>query len=131
MMGLVTIAIALQAAAPLPPPPPSYDPALIFFDRGSAQISIEGRRVAAWIAKDVRARPRQCVDVFGYADVKEGSEVAKRKLADSRAVAVRQLLISLGVRAAAIAANGRADRFPLVETSNAQNQRATIMPCER
>lgn len=107
--GSITADARVTVTAPPPPPPPAKPTATIeelfrtnvrdaFFDYDRADIRADAQDNLARTAEFLRQNPSVRVTIEGHAD-ERGSTEYNLALADRRAQATRQFLISLGISA--------------------------------
>ena len=99
----------------------------VSFAFGGAELTAAGQARVAEIAADLRAK--QTIDqlrVVGHTD-RIGSDAANDALSLQRAEAVRQVLVSNGIPAAQVQAQGRGKRDPLVQCE--QTDRSELISC--
>ena len=109
------------AAAPAPPPPPPPAPrfekytlsATELFAFDSAELRSPQPRLDEVVAALGRNREVNDIDITGYTD-RIGSETYNQKLSERRAVAVKTYLVSKGVDASRLKAQGRGEANPVV-----------------
>lgn len=81
-------------------PPPAVNPVpatyYVFFERWSADLSLDARGVLAGAARDAKRVSARHVRVVGYTDP-EGDRIANEKLAKERAQRVATALVAQGV----------------------------------
>jgi len=105
-------------------------PATLTFEEGSASVKPEFDATLREIAREVKARGKTFVDVFGHTDL-SGSPQVNQALSDKRAAAVASYLAGHGVAKARIASKGLGETAPLYnpetsDTEKAANRRVEI-----
>ncbi len=128
----------ITVEAPAPPPPPARPTATIeelfranvrdaFFDYDRADIRADGQDALARTAEFLRQNPQVKVTVEGHAD-ERGSTEYNIALAERRALAARQFLVSLGISADRMETVSYGKERPFCTESNEncwqQNRRA-------
>ncbi len=116
-----------DALAALPPRATSYT---VYFMLGSSDtLTPESLQVFERIKTDLAARSGGEIRVIGHTD-RVGSEQSNDLFSIKRASAVRELLISAGVKQEVVEIAGRGEREPLVptddEVAEARNRRVEI-----
>jgi len=131
-MSLSVIAAAMFVwAAVATPAAACVTGTTIGFDWGSDRINDEGRQRISNLAGEIRRSTDhyEKIIVIGHSD-RTGSKAHRQHISLARAQSVRDMLITLGVPAAMIVADGHADRFPVVDTPDGvrepANRRVTI-----
>lgn len=126
---LLAMAGAREPITATPTDPPRPDDVVVYFDTGRAELSPAGRRdlesAAAWLVSNGRARGL----VEGHSD-QRGNAVLNQALAEDRANAIREYLVSRGVDADRLVVVPYGIERPLcqeaVDTCWAQNRRAVV-----
>lgn len=85
----------------------------VTFDFGRADIGGDGARVLSGIASIMLRDSQLVVEVRGHTD-EEGSAVFNQTLSESRALAVRDFLVGLGVPGAQLRTAGFGEQIPLL-----------------
>lgn len=99
---------------------------VVYFDLGATQLNAEAQTSLQDVAN---ARRRECttqITLTGHTDA-TGSVGRNRQLAQQRAEAVKQQLVSLGVPPEEIAIAAAAESAPQSESDDRLNRRVTIM----
>jgi outer membrane protein OmpA-like peptidoglycan-associated protein len=99
-----------------PPTPLSF---ILYFEEGSTRVMVDSQTTLAALFAEVASRQAVEVQVTGHTD-RVGSEDYNDWLSLQRAEAIRQALISAGLRASFVRAVGRGEREPLVPTPDEQ-----------
>jgi OOP family OmpA-OmpF porin len=111
--------VAITPAPPPPPPPPAprfekYTlSATELFAFDSAELRLPQPRLDEIVAALGSNREVNDIDITGYTD-RIGSETYNQKLSERRAVAVKTYLVSKGVDASRLKAQGRGEANPVV-----------------
>lgn len=108
-------------AVPPPPPPPAPRPsaekltlsAEVLFDSGKAVLRPEAKARLSQLAQRARDLALEVIVVVGHSDRSEGSQAAAARLAQSRASAVKEFLVSLGVAPGKIYSEGKGKTQPV------------------
>jgi outer membrane protein OmpA-like peptidoglycan-associated protein len=90
---------------------------LMFFDTGTTRLTPASRASLNLITEKIRSFPVPQVMVIGHTD-RVGSETLNEVLSMRRALAVREMLMQLGIAPGAIEVSGRGEREPLVPTAD-------------
>jgi outer membrane protein OmpA-like peptidoglycan-associated protein len=90
---------------------------VVFFDTGTTRLTPSSRASLDLITNKIRGFPAPRVIVIGHTD-RVGSETYNEVLSMRRALAVREMLMTLGIAPAAIEVSGRGEREPLVPTAD-------------
>jgi outer membrane protein OmpA-like peptidoglycan-associated protein len=90
---------------------------ILYFDIGTTRLTVRSKAALEQIAGTIRAFPAPQVTVIGHTD-RSGPEALNDVLSMRRALAVRELLMELGVAPGAIEVSARGEREPLVPTRN-------------
>jgi outer membrane protein OmpA-like peptidoglycan-associated protein len=102
----------------------------VYFKTGQASIVPGKQGTLDRMATFLQRNPDQRVRIEGYAD-STGSNAVNKRLSQARADAVRDALVSRGVNASRIEANGNGDASPVASNNTAQgrqmNRRAVVM----
>ncbi|MBM4342944.1 MAG: OmpA family protein [Deltaproteobacteria bacterium] len=93
----------------------------IEFETGSAKIAAKSNKVLDEAAKNLVAFPDSKVEVSGHTD-NQGDVEANKKLSLDRANAVKDYLVSKGVKAENIVAVGHGDSKPVADNKNKAGQ---------
>jgi outer membrane protein OmpA-like peptidoglycan-associated protein len=88
---------------------------LLFFDSGTTRIAPRSQGALAAFVDKVRSFPTPQAIVIGHTD-RVGADAMNDVLSVRRAIAIRDMLIELGVAPGAIEISGRGEREPLVVT---------------
>lgn len=128
IFALLGIGALAQASVP-PPPPPTCDPFILFFEFGSAKLTVGSQRIIDNIVS-VKHHFRVPLKVVGHADA-PGSPSYNRRLSKRRAEAVKAALSARGVQSSNLIVVARGEAYPLVETggAEAQNRRVEVSDC--
>ena len=112
---------AERATAPRP-----IGPFMLFFDRGSADVTPQGAAILDNVAAAVGQQGPMEMFIAGHAD---GAEADGNNVSFQRAVNVRAYLVAHGVEPTRIALIGFGAARPLVETTDSepQNRRVEIV----
>ncbi|KAA0990058.1 OmpA family protein [Dyadobacter aurulentus] len=101
----------------------------INFETGSAKLSSESMEQTANIAEILKAFPNVSVKIGGYTD-NTGDDLINQKLSQSRAEQVKDAIVSQGVKAERVEAEGYGKEHPVAtndtEEGRAQNRRIAI-----
>ena len=136
MLGLVAAAYLLGACASEPPPPPPPPPAppapqnfMVFFDWDSTKLSDASLNVLEQARDAFKMKQDARITATGNTDT-TGTEAYNMALSLRRANAVKDVLVKLGVPAAAITTVGVGEKNLLVKTGDGvrepQNRRVEI-----
>jgi outer membrane protein OmpA-like peptidoglycan-associated protein len=102
---------------------------VVFFDTGTTRLSQRSQASLKLITDKIRTFPAPQVAVIGHTD-RVGSETFNEVLSMRRALAVREMLMQLGIAPGAIEVSGRGEREPLVPTADGvaeeRNRRAEM-----
>jgi outer membrane protein OmpA-like peptidoglycan-associated protein len=102
----------------------------VLFDTGKYNLRVEAREKLAKLSGIVLAHPGLHLAVEGHTD-STGSDELNMKLSDQRANAVRDYLISQGLAADTISAQGFGKTMPVADNSTAagrqKNRRVEII----
>lgn len=128
--GRPGVAAAQRAEPPMQPraeDPPSY---VIFFDSGKGTISARGLATIREAALAARQPGVKAVEVTGHTD-RAGNDRANDALSLRRARAVRDQLVTLGVRRTLLAVRGLGESKPFMHTEDGdsapENRRVEII----
>jgi outer membrane protein OmpA-like peptidoglycan-associated protein len=88
---------------------------ILYFDIGTTRLTVRSKATLEQIAERIRGFPAPQVTIIGHTD-RSGPEALNDVLSMRRALAVRELLLELGVAAGAIEISARGEREPLVPT---------------
>lgn len=88
---------------------------ILYFDIGTTRLTVRSKAALEQIAERIRGFPAPQVTIIGHTD-RSGPEALNDVLSMRRALAVRELLMELGVAAGAIEISARGEREPLVPT---------------
>lgn len=115
-----------KALAAQPPRPRTF---LFYFKTGGSELREESRDEVPRVAELLRDWPHPHVLVAGHADG-TGSDETNIKVSRERAEMVRDMLVTMGVPAAAIEATSHGKRNPLVKvpdgTAEPRNRRVSV-----
>lgn len=100
--------------AAIPPRPVSF---LLYFIRGSDELTEESRGELARMLAELRLRPAPDVLVIGHTD-RVGKDADNDRLSLQRAERVRQSLVAQGIAAERIRASGRGERELVTPTAD-------------
>lgn len=100
--------------AAIPPRPASF---LLYFSRGSDELTEESKGELARMLAELRLRSAPDILVIGHTD-RVGKEEDNDRLSLARAERVRQSLVAQGIAAELIRASGRGEREPVVPTAD-------------
>jgi outer membrane protein OmpA-like peptidoglycan-associated protein len=100
--------------AAIPPRPVSF---LLYFIRGSDELTEESRGELARMLAELRLRPAPDVLVIGHTD-RVGKDADNDRLSLQRAERVRQSLVAQGIAAERIRASGRGERELVMPTAD-------------
>lgn len=100
--------------AAIPPRPASF---LLYFIRGSDELTEESKGELARMLAELRLRAAPDILVIGHTD-RVGKEEDNDRLSLARAERVRQSLVAQGIAAQHIRASGRGEREPVVPTAD-------------
>ena len=128
--ALVLAPAALSVALAVPAAAQFAGPFMLFFDRGSAEVSPSGRAILDNAVEAYRAGEKQRqVMIDGHADLSVDAETAVRE-SQMRANNARDYLVSQGVPSSVITTQAWGNTRPLVETEDGvaepQNRRVEI-----
>jgi outer membrane protein OmpA-like peptidoglycan-associated protein len=90
---------------------------LVFFDTGTTRLTQRSQASLRLITEKIRTFPAPQVAVIGHTD-RTGTESLNEVLSMRRALAVREMLMELGIAPGAIEVSGRGEREPLVPTAD-------------
>jgi outer membrane protein OmpA-like peptidoglycan-associated protein len=90
---------------------------LVYFDTGTTRLTPRSKASLNLITEKIRGFPTPQVMVIGHTD-RVGSESLNEVLSMRRALAVREMLMQLGIAPGAIEVDGRGEREPLVPTAD-------------
>jgi outer membrane protein OmpA-like peptidoglycan-associated protein len=90
---------------------------LLYFDTGTTRLSPRSQASLGPITEKIRTFPAPQVAVIGHTD-RVGTESFNEVLSMRRALAVREMLMGLGIAPGAIEVSGRGEREPLVPTGD-------------
>jgi outer membrane protein OmpA-like peptidoglycan-associated protein len=128
-------------AAPAPPPPPARpDPCKervrlenVNFDNDKADIKFSSVTVLDETVMHLKGCPARRVRLTAYTD-SNGSDAYNQKLSQRRADSVRSYLVSHGIDAGRIEAEGRGESNPIADNATpegrAENRRVELEPIE-
>lgn len=123
-------AIAQTAAAPSATSPPAVQcvgaEGVVYFETGAIALTPDSDTALRGMASARRADCTTQVTVTGHTD-STGSVRRNRQLAQQRATAVRQHLVSLGVPQDEIVIGGAGESAPQSASENRLNRRVTIV----
>lgn len=101
----------------------------VTFKTGSAELTSESITILATVANSLIQNPDVVVEVRGHTDA-QGAAEANRDLSQRRAIAVREVLVQMGVTPARITAVGFGEDQPIAdnatEQGRAQNRRVEL-----
>lgn len=104
------------------------------FESTLAEITAESQTLLTGIATTLKANPACQITVIGHTDFR-GSNGYNQTLSEDRANAVREFLISQGVSATALTAEGRGEEEPIApndtEENLAKNRRIEFKPVNK
>jgi outer membrane protein OmpA-like peptidoglycan-associated protein len=124
---LASAAIAQTADQATPPPVQCVGAeGVVYFDLGSARLDAEDETSLREIADARRTQCTTQITLTGHTDA-TGSIARNRQLAQQRAEAVRERLISLGVPQEEIAIAAAGEAAPQSQTEDRLNRRVTIV----
>lgn len=92
------------------------------FNSGSAHVVAGGDKALAELAADLKLCPDAAIDIAGYTD-SDGLPAANTALSVSRAEAVVDALIKLGIKEGRLYAIGYGETHPLVPNTSSANKR--------
>lgn len=102
----------------------------VLFDTGRAELRPAASRTVLKLVQFLQLNPRRVVRIEGYTD-SSGEERKNLDLSRSRAQAVADLLVDLGVESKRIQVEGYGEAYPLAENASArgraQNRRVEIV----
>lgn len=102
----------------------------VLFDTGRAELKPSASRTVLKLVQFLQLNPRRVVRIEGYTD-SSGEERKNLDLSRSRAQAVADLLVDLGVESKRIQVEGYGEAYPLAENASsrgrAQNRRVEIV----
>jgi outer membrane protein OmpA-like peptidoglycan-associated protein len=90
---------------------------LVYFDTGTTRLTPGSKASLSQVTDKIRDFPAPQVLVVGHTD-RVGTEVFNEVLSMRRALAVREMLMQLGIAPGAIEVSGRGEREPLVPTAD-------------
>jgi outer membrane protein OmpA-like peptidoglycan-associated protein len=90
---------------------------VMYFDTGTTRLTPSSRASLELMTQRIRGFPAPQVMVVGHTD-RVGAETLNEVLSMRRALAVRGMLMDLGVAPGAIEVSGRGEREPLVPTAD-------------
>jgi outer membrane protein OmpA-like peptidoglycan-associated protein len=96
--------------------------AVVYFATGSADVSADGQRELRWLVEKLAPYPKAELLAQGFADT-TGSEGRNRTLSEDRAGAVKSYLVSQGIDAARIAAQGYGTTSPAASNASTKGRR--------
>ena len=96
--------------------------AVVYFATGSAALSPDGEHELRWLVEKLAPYPKAELLAQGFADT-TGSEGRNRTLSEDRAAAVKAYLVSQGIDAARIAAQGFGITSPAASNTSAKGRR--------
>ena len=100
--------------AAIPARPASF---LLYFIRGSDELTEESKGQLARMLADLRLRPAPDILVIGHTD-RVGKDADNDRLSLQRAERVRQNLVAQGIAGERIRASGRGEREPVIATTD-------------
>jgi OOP family OmpA-OmpF porin len=125
---------------PTPPPEPVHDPCKervklenVNFDNNKSEVKPEGAVVLDETATLLKRCPARRVRLTAHTD-SNGSDAYNMKLSQRRADSVRSYLVSHGIDASRIEAEGRGESNPIADNATpegrAENRRVELEPIE-
>jgi hypothetical protein len=100
------------------------------FQSGSAALEKEGRETIYFIVQYLKSTPALIIEISGHCD-NQGDPTLNKALAQARADAVRQYMISLDIAAERITTRSYGDKQPIApndtESGRAENRRVEIV----
>jgi OOP family OmpA-OmpF porin len=93
----------------------------VSFKTGSAELTPESITVLARVANSLTKNPDVIIEVRGHTDA-QGATEANRDLSQRRAIAVREVLIQMGVPSTHITAVGFGEDQPIADNATAEGR---------
>ncbi|QGZ95523.1 Outer membrane porin F precursor [Terricaulis silvestris] len=127
--SLLAGAAMAQTVPPAGTPPPVQcigAEGVVYFDLGSARLNAESQSSLQDVANARRADCTTQITLTGHTDA-TGSVARNRRLAQQRAEAVKQQLVSLGVPPEEIAIAAAAESMPQSDSEDRLNRRVTVV----
>ena len=128
----------MPAAAAAPAPAPAAAPAtmpianqfMVFFDFNKSDITPEARQIIEQAAAAAKTQGSARIDLTGHTDTVGGVDY-NQKLSVRRAIAVKKVLVELGIASDEIGVTGKGKTEPLVQTGDGvrepKNRRVEIV----
>jgi outer membrane protein OmpA-like peptidoglycan-associated protein/opacity protein-like surface antigen len=116
---------APRVTAPAPMDLPDAGQGLVLqgvtFKTGSAELTPESITLLARVANSLVENPEVVVEVRGYTDA-QGAAETNRDLSQRRAIAVREVLIQMGVSSTRLTAAGYGEEQPIADNATAEGR---------
>jgi outer membrane protein OmpA-like peptidoglycan-associated protein len=90
---------------------------VVFFETGTTRLTPASRALLNQLTEKIRSFPAPRVMVIGHTD-RVGGESLNEVLSMRRALAVREMLMQLGIAPGAIEVSARGERQPLIPTAD-------------